>query len=778
MPIGNATWSLPRCLPPSLIGYDLLSPVKLSVVLLAALTLVPCLAAAAPGQGPRASIVDGPPEPVPPAVASRDEAGHVTIRAIRLTEPLALDGQLDERLYHDNDAVTDFIQQEPLEGTPATDKTEVWVAYDENAIYVGARLWESDPSRRVTSDMRRDASNLYNNDHFAVLLDTFYDRRNGYAFFANSQGGMSDLQVTNESPISDWNAVWETRAVTFDHGWTIEFRIPFRSIRFQENSRIWGINFRRLVRWKSEASFLTHISAAYARNGLYRTANAATLVGIEAPRGLRNIDVKGYALGSTITNRTATPAISNRGDGEFGADIKWGVTQNYLADFTYNTDFAQVEDDEQQINLTRFSLLFPEKREFFVEGSQFFTFGTQGGNFGNPELPTLFFSRSIGLVNGGTVPIVGGARLMGKSGPYRVGLLEMRTGDVPAISAVATDFSVIRVQRDFLRRSRIGVMGTRRAPSSTGATRNYAFGADSMLQLTDNTQITHYIARTETPGRSGSDVSYRSRWNWNPDRWSLDVEHLYAGEDFNPEVGFHRRTEGFRRSHGKFEFSPRPQHLRGVRKMAYSADVDYFEDAHGGRVQSRDQQALIRADFESGDVAQFDVVQTYDSIVVPFLVAKDVRVEAGSYDYRIYHASYTFGSQRKVSGTAGARTGSFYAGDLRELSWRSRVEFSPQLYAEPTISWNTVDGPFGSGNNNLVSTRLTYTVSPRMFVSALVQYQSRVDAVSTNARFRWEYQAGSELFIVYNDGRNTLTRGIPDIQNRSFIVKVTRLFQF
>ena len=710
-------------------------------------------------------------------MVSRDEAGHVTIRAIRVTEPFALDGRLDERLYHDNDSIADFVQQEPLEGRPATEKTEVWVGYDEDAIYVGARLWESDSSKRVTSDMRRDASNLYNNDHFAILLDTFYDRRNGYAFFANAQGGMSDLQVTNESPISDWNAVWETRAANFDQGWTIEFRIPFRSIRFQENSRIWGINFRRLVRWRSEASFLTHMSAAYARNGLYRTASAATLVGIETPRGLRNIDVKGYALGSTITNRTATPAISNRGDGEFGADVKWGVTQNSLADFTYNTDFAQVEDDEQQVNLTRFSLLFPEKREFFVEGSQFFTFGTQGGNFGNAELPTLFFSRSIGLQNGGAVPIVGGARLMGKSGPYRIGLMEMRTADVPAIHAAATDFSVIRVQRDILRRSRIGVMGTRRAPSSTGAARNYAYGADSMLQLTDNTQITHSIARTETPGRPGSDISYRSRWNWNPDRWSIDVEQLYAGEDFNPEVGFHRRTEGFRRSHGKFEFSPRPRNLRGVRKLAYSVDVDYFEDAHGGRVQSRDEQALFRMDFESGDVAQVDTVRTYEAIVVPFLVAKDVRIPAGSYDYTVSRASYTFGSQRKVSGTASTRHGSFYGGRLHEMSWRSRMEFSPQIYAEPTITWNRIDGPWGEGRNNLVSNRLTYTVSPRMFFSALVQYQSRTDSISTNARFRWEYQPGSELFVVYSDGRTTLTRGIPDIQNRSFVVKVTRLFQ-
>ena len=192
-------------------------------------------------------------------------------------------------------------------------------------------------------------------------------------------------------------------------------------------------------------------------------------------------------------------------------------------------------------------------------------------------------------------------------------------------------------------------------------------------------------------------LSYRSRWNWNPDRWGVDVEHLYAGEDFNPEMGFHRRSEGFRRSHGKFEFSPRPKNMRGVRKVAYSVDVDYFEDAHGGRVQSRDQQALFRVDFESGDVAQVDSVRTYEAIVAPFLVAKDVRIPAGSYDYTVSRASYTFGSQRKVSGTASTRFGSFYGGDLHELSWRGRMEFSPQIYAEPTITWNTIDGPWGEG---------------------------------------------------------------------------------
>jgi hypothetical protein len=739
---------------------------------------LPAAAAAAPQFGSPAPLILGAaPAPVPPAVVSRDEEGHVTIRATRLTEPLTLDGRLDERLYRDTEPIGGFVQQEPREGEPATEKTEVWVAYDEAAVYVGARLWESDPSKRVMSDMRRDASNLYNNDHFAVLLDTFYDRRNGYVFSANAQGGMADALIANENANSDWNANWETRAADFDGGWTIEFRIPFRSIRFKEDGRVWGINFRRVVRWKIESSFLAPLAASFGSGGLNRASEAATLVGIQAPAKLRNIDVKGYALGSAVTNLTANPQISNQGNGELGVDATWALTQSYVADFTVNTDFAQVEDDEQQVNLTRFSLQFPEKREFFREGDQFFGFGTQSGaQGGNPELPTIFFSRRIGLENGGVVPIVGGGRLLGRSGPYQVGVLHLRTGDVPALRAVATDYSAVRVQRTILRRSRIGMIGTRRSPSVNGAT-NYAYGVDAVLQFYENIQFTEYIAKTETPGRTGSDLSYRTRFRWNADRWGIDTEHLFAGEDFNPEIGRLQRPDGFHRTHAMFRFSPRPRSMPRVRKLTYQANLEHFTDASGRKTESREDRGVFQVDYQNGDRAHVRATRTFEATTAPFTVAKGVRVPVGSYEFTQVQVSYTLGTQRKVSGTATARHGGFYDGTVSALSWRSRVEFSPQVYAEPTVSWNRIDVPWGLGYSNLVSSRFTYTLTPRMFVSGLVQYQSRTDSVSTNARLRWEYQPGSELFVVYSDGRTTLGRGIPDLQNRSFVVKVTRLFE-
>lgn len=740
----------------------------------AALACAP--AAFAAQRGP--AIVDAAPAPVPPAVVSRDDDGHVTVRAIRLTEPLALDGRLDDRLYLENEPFGDFVQQEPKEGQAATEKTEVWVAFDEDAVYVGARLWESDASKRVMSDMRRDANNLYNNDHFAVLLDTFYDRRNGYVFFANAQGGKADSQVANENASAEWNAIWETKSADFDGGWTIEFRIPFRSVRFQEGSTAWGINFRRMVRWKIETSFLTRVPASYGGNGLNRTSGAATLVGIEAPSHLRNIEVKGYALGSSVTNRTSQPQISNQGNGEIGLDARWAPTQSYVTDFTYNTDFAQVEDDEQQVNLTRFSLQYPEKREFFLEGAQFFGFGTQSGSQGNnPEIPTIFFSRRIGLENGGVVPIVAGGRLLSRSGRNQVGILQMRTGDVPALGAVATDYTALRAQREILRRSRIGMIATRRAPAANGST-NYAYGADAVFQFYENIQFIEYIAKTETKGRRGNDLSYRTRFIWNADRWGIDTERMFAGPDFNPEIGYVRRPEGFNRMHASFRFSPRPRNIPNVRKVYVQGNLEYFTDAADTHVESREQQALFRTDFMNGDRTQVDVTRSYEAIRTPFALAKGVGVPVGGYAFQQVTGSYTFGPQRRVSGTLTAMRGGFYEGTVNELSWRSRLEFSPQFYAEPSITLNHVDVPWGRGYSNLVSSRLTYTLTPQMFVSGLVQYQSRTDSVSANARFRWEYRPGSELFVVYSDGRTTLARGIPDLQTRSFVVKVTRLLQF
>jgi hypothetical protein len=297
---------------------------------------------AAPPNGalppPGMIIIDGPPPPAPPAVINRDELGSATVRTMRLPSPLVIDGALDEAPYRDVPAISDFIQQEPAEGAAATDKTEIWLFFDDQNIYVGARMWESEPGRRVTSDLRRDSFNMYNNDHLAVMFDTFYDRRNAFGVSSNSQGGMFDWVVTNEQPNNNWNPVWNVRTAEFDGGWSAEFVVPFRSLRFKEGSTVWGINFRRMVRWKNELSYLNPIPRSWGRRGISKVSSSATMVGLETPgRGL-NLDIKPYVLGSSVTNRTASPAINNDGNAEWGVDAKWGLTQTLIASWRPRRD--------------------------------------------------------------------------------------------------------------------------------------------------------------------------------------------------------------------------------------------------------------------------------------------------------------------------------------------------------------------------------------------------------------------------------------------------------
>jgi hypothetical protein len=708
--------------------------------------------------------------------------------------PLNFDGHLDEAFYYDVPPFGDFIQQEPHEGQQATDRSDVWVFYDRDYLYVSARLWESEKGRRVATEMRRDANNLYTDDHFGVSFDGFYDRRNGYGFAVNALGGMLDWSINNEQPNNSWNGVWDVRTSDFDGGWTLEIRFPFRSFRFQEGGHVWGMNFRRMVRWKNEVAFLAPVLASWGRPAMSKMSVAATLTGLEVPGKGRNIDIKPYALGSVLTDKKAAAPYTNDPDGNIGFDVKWGIRQTLVADVTVNTDFAQVEDDEQQVNLTRFSLQFPEKRDFFLEGADTFNFGNgsvgtgstgggggvQGSGQNTSTAPLVFYSRRIGLNNGIDVPIRAGGRLIGRSGPWRFGALNIHTAASPDAKAASTNFSVLRMSRDILRRSRIGAIATRRdplaaTPLGAGGASNTAYGIDTNINPTNEISLLGYLARTDSPGKASNNTSYRGVFNWNADHYGLQAEHLLVEPNFNPEVGFLRRT-AFRRSFGQARVSPRPG-WRGIRKVYYIGSVDYITDINN-RPESKELQGTYQMDLENSDTWSVDVTRNYERLTTRFEIGKNVFVPGGEYDFNQIRGTYTLGTQRPISGSVIAARGGFYNGTLSEITWRGRIGFTRQFYAEPIVSWNRVNGPGGQADSNLVSSRATYTLSPRMFVSALAQYQSRSDSISLNARFRWEYVVGSELFVVYSDGRTTLNEGFPTVENASFVVKVTRLVRW
>ena len=677
--------------------------------------------------------------------------------------------------------MSDFLQQEPHEGEAATERTEVWLFFDQKNIYVSARCLDDEPNTIVANEMRRDSFNIMQNDNFAVIFDTFHDRRNGFLFQTNPVGGLFDGYVTDERNLNrDWNTVWTSKSRRFEGGWTVEMAIPFKSLRFKAGAaQVWGVNFRRILPAKNERSYLTSIPASYGLlRGIQKVSSAATLVGIEAPGGSRNLEIKPYLASRATADRAADPSFRNDVTGDVGLDVKYGVTGSLTLDVTYNTDFAQVEEDEQQVNLTRFSLFFPEKREFFLEGQGIFAFGgaAERQMGGGDDTPVLFFSRQIGLSRGRAVPIEAGSRLSGKAGPYSLGFLNIQTGDSGTAGAAATNFSVVRLKRDILRRSNVGLLATRRSRSVTAEGANDAWGVDANFNFFQGVNIVGYYAGTKTPGLTGNDRSARARFDYGSDRYGLQVEYLAVGDAFNPEVGFLRRKD-FRRGFAQARFSPRPKSIKAIRKVNLETSLDYITNG-SGRLETRQPQMTLRIERSNGDEWRVDYERNFEFLAKPFDIAKGIVIPVGGYHFPNLISTYRLGPQRKVSGSVAVARGSFYDGTRTDASYRGRVELTPRVSVEPALSVNWVDLREGRFTTKLASTRATLAFSPEMLFSALLQYNSSANSLSANVRFRWEYRPGSDLFIVYSDGRDTSVASFPTLVNRSVVVKLTRLVRF
>ncbi|MBM3820902.1 MAG: carbohydrate binding family 9 domain-containing protein [Acidimicrobiia bacterium] len=722
-------------------------------------------------------------------IVVRAADGTTTIRAIRVQAPLKVDGLLDENHYRAVDPVSDFIQAEPHNGEPATEKTDVWIAFDQDHVYVSVRAHESRPDRMIVNEMRRDSNSTWQNEHVGFSFDTFYDRRNSVTFYFNPLGARSDGQSTNEGNYNgDWNPVWNVAVRRNDGGWTAEAAIPFKSLRYKPGrAQVWGFQMRRTNRWKNELSYLTPVTAGIGNSGINRASLFATLVGVEAPAASRPLDIKPFVTSNVTTDRAAAPSSQNRFGADAGVDVKYAVTQGLTADLTYNTDFAQVEADEQQVNLTRFSLFFPEKREFFLENAGLFNFGGAGNNWnGSSDTPILFYSRRIGLDQGGEVPVEGGGRLTGRVGRYTMGVINMQTGDVDRRGVPGTNFAVARLKRDILRRSAIGAIVTRRSHISGPSTALGAaatdpgttIGLDGTFAFFANLSINTFWAKTATDVRRGDDTSYRAQMNYNGDRYGVQAEHLMVGGNFAPEVGFLRRDD-FTKNRLQVRFSPRPANMPAVRKFGYQATGEYFENG-AGQKETRQLVGTFWIDFASSEKLEVSVEDSFELLVSPFRVARGVTVPAGGYTLRTYRAEIEVGQQRRASGAFWVERGPFYDGDRNAAGYSgARVKFSPRLAVEPGVSINRVTLPFGDFTTALVSSRTTFTLSPRAFVSGLVQYNSSNSSLSTNVRLRWEYQPGSELFVVYNEGRDTALRpGRADLQSRALVFKINRLLRF
>jgi hypothetical protein len=748
------------------------------------------LAVAAPAashagqQPPRKTVVATasaiPPAPVPPETISRDDAGHATLRAVKLTEPLKLDGILDEEIYEKTPSISGFVQSEPNFGEPSTQKTEFWIFFDSEAIYINARCWESNLKGMIANEMRRDSNNIGQNERIGFTIDTFHDHRNGATFSVNPIGGRLDGQITDERVYNqDWNPVWDVKTGRFDGGWTVETKIPFKSLRYNPGpNQTWAIALGRHNRWKNEVGYVVPVPPSL--RGLFQISMAPTLVGLEVPQASRNLELKPFVVGNVGTRRAGAVAYDSTAGGAAGIDVKYGITQGLTADFTYNTDFAQVEADEQQVNLTRFSLFFPEKREFFLENQGTFAFGgtpATGQSTVGGDMPVMFYSRRIGLNSGLPIPIEAGGRLSGRMGRYQVGALTMQAGDEPTSRTAATNFSAFRVKRDVLRRSSIGAILTSRSISQAGTGHNAVYGVDGTFAFFDSVSVNTYWARSDTPGLSADDTSYRGQFDYAGDRYGVQVERLVVGDNFNPEVGFLRR-DNMKRSFGLVRFSPRLRGSRVIRKLSYTGTGTYIENNRSHRLETREIEGTFGIEFHSGDHFSVTGTDNYEYLVQPFRPGGGVSVPIGGYNFASGTISYTLGPRRPILGTVALESGSFYGGDRTSLNYsRGRVNLTSQFSVEPSMSVNRITLPNGAFTTTLFGGRVTYTMTPRMFASALIQSNSEGRATSVNARLRWEYRPGSELFVVYNEQRDAVGRSVADLANRSFIVKINWLYR-
>ncbi len=747
--------------------------------------------------------IDGPPAPVAPAVITRDTAGDATVRAIKLSAPLKLDGVLDDEVYVREAPFGGLIQVAPDYGQPASERSDIWISYDTENIYLSCRCWDASPPEEwVVNELRRDTPGVRNNEHIGVLFDTFYDRRSGFGFYTNPLGARADYSVVDEGGSNtDWNPVWTSKSGRFEGGWTVEMAIPFKSLRYRAGpDQVWGMQIRRAIRHKNEWDYLTAVPRILSGpQALNRVSLGGTLVGLDLPEAGKNVEVKPYGVARMATDRVSTPPVNNAFGSEFGGDVKFALTPNLSADITVNTDFAQVEIDEQQVNLTRFSLFLPEKRDFFLEGRGTFDFarggsgsgGPGGGGGGSSDTPYLFYTRRVGLNNGEVIPINLGGRLTGKLGPYTVGLINVGTARDAASATSANNVTVVRLKRDVLKRSAIGVMATNRSIATSGVGSNLAYGVDGTFLLSQPLTIGTYWARTATSGVNGDDQSYQARADYSLDQFGAQAEYLAVGSNFDPQVGFRRRTD-FKRSFGQLRFSPRPTtHFKNVRKFTWTTSGEYVENGDG-TVDSRGVQGRFDTEFASSDRFSVDVNHDFEFLRQPFTPSgSPAAIASGNYGFTNASVAYEFGAQRRASGTVKLQAGDYYDGTIRSLSVGpshaysgSRISILEGLSLEPTLQFTRIERAAGSFTTRLVRARFDYGFSPLMFASALLQYNSADRAFGTNLRFRWEYAPGSEIFLVYTDERDvtddryltpTTVRGL---KNRTLVIKINRLFRY
>lgn len=710
------------------------------------------------------------------------ERPRPSLVAMEAMEPIQLDGVLDEAVWRTGSPATGFVQAEPREGQPASERTEVWVAYDDENLYVAAYLHDSRPDALVVNDIRKDFDQE-SQDVFSVILDTFADRRNGYVFMTNPAGARGDVQMANEGREvnQNWDAIWSVETRRVADGWTVEMEIPFRALRFDlETVDRWGVNFSRRIRRNNEIAYWAPVPRAY---DLMRLSLAGYLLGLPSAAAGRDLRVKPYVLAGTVRD---TESDGFDGQREFGVDVKYGLTRSLTLDITANPDFAQVEQDEQQVNLTQFSLFFPEKREFFLENSGLFFVGAgaQGRNrrfrqflAGGQDL-LVFFSRRIGLDSDGqAVPIKAGIRLTGKIAGLQVGGIAMRTDDVGG--APGNDFGVVRLRKNIRTSSDVGAIFLTRDAVGVSGDHNRVFGIDGNFRLPAEIEWNSYVVGSETPGVDDGQYAFRSSLNREGNFHHFTVGVLQIGEGFADDLGFLRRT-GVRKWSLEWGLRPRLEGLRtkGIREMHPHIRWNYFEDLDGRKL-AKNFHTGYSVFFNSGGFAELSIDSAFERIAEDFRIDSRIApIPPGSYGWTNWRLMLSTDDSRTVSLFGSYTGGGLWSGTQKTfngtLTIKPTYQFRASLGLQRTAA--RLDTPDADFTTSFWTMRANYSFDRNMFVDALVQYDAAQDLFNSNVRFKLIHHALSDLFIVWNEQRFFTGENIRP--GRSFQVKVTQMVAF
>ena len=712
----------------------------------------------------------------PAFLAAQDtgqQHGKGSLTLIRIDGEVLLDGKLDEDDWDRAERVTQFIQKDPDEGMPSTERTEVRALYDGENLYFGVQCFDSQAEGIRATELRRD-NQFQNDDSFAIILDTFHDHRNAFLFRINPRGTQYDALVTDEGRDinSSWDEKWEVQARIDETGWSAEIRIPLGSIRFSasDGAMVFGADFERIIRRKNESAYWNNFSRNFAFEQVSQSGHLYGMADIESALRLR---IKPYVGTRILTRGSAARDTSVLGD--IGLeDLKYAVTSGLTLDLTLNTDFAQTEVDDQIINFDRFPVFFPEKREFFLEGAGIFEFGIFRGE-GRPQIK-LYHSRRIGLSDQGTeIPMLGGVKLTGKLGQkFTMGFLEAQTDELGA--RPGDNFAVFRLKRDILARSNLGFFFTNR--QAEGGDYNRVVGFDQNLTLLEHLQLTGLIGSSFTDGIDEDQMIGIGAISWKDDLIDAGFSYTHLQENFDSDLGFIER-KGTRKTEARAAYTPRPD-SDIIRRFNFSYRLEDFQRVATDELETRFHHFNFSIFFENGSSLRFTPHHETENLIKPLRLPGNLMVPEGRYSWWYSSGTYNLNPARMLSGQIGYRyEKDYYGKGGRRHNWTisPTLKLSSQVSADFRYNLNQI-GLFGGELENFhqLNSSINVAFSRKWLTSTRIQYNSSNDVIGYSVRLNYIYRPGDDLFIVLNDFRDQT--GDPSEMDRSFAVKFTHSFDF